>query len=375
MISDELKRDTIEYAKAEQGSLTSDAAASENRLKESFELRATKAAYKGIITRQKNIIKRTPHTRKNQKAIESRQADIARYNRIVDNLGVISVLPQIYLGNMGNVMDDLQTIYDYDVQLRGKRDVGAQPLILATIERLDVVADGLLLLKDILDNVDSDCDRETDFLRAFKVYLRKQGYPTSQAARLIRRWKKECHQKVENVLIWALVYDTLAGFKKGVSERSSYPAGTYALFNTDMDATDPKTLFGLNLNPGREDSKENIFYWFKRRFGYEAGSGRGGIFDVANQHEWQEKKNSLEIYGFGYVDFQQQEKVMKWLKKEGRQVEIAYPARIYDPEEFKRRYLAWKAKWMRKLRLTEEGWQNYIDNLAPDLREFLNEGA
>ena len=373
MISDGLKRDTIDYVRAQQSRLTAESGTTLRELKGSDALKATIAAYRGQITRHSNLIKRTPKSAKNQRALQYRQAEIIRYQRIIDNLNVIYVLS---LGDLNNVLADLQIIYDLDIRMRGERDVGAQPLILATIVRLKGLSDGLKFAKGVLDNVDVECDREIDFLKAFKVYLRKQGeVPTASIAVLIRRWKKECHPKVENVLVWALVYDTLAGFKKGVSERSSYPSGTYVLFNTDMDATDPKTLFGLNLNPGREDSKENIFYWFKRKFGYSAGSGRGGVFDTANQHEWQETKNSLEIYGFGYVDFQQQEKVVKWLKKEGKQVEISYPVRIYDPDEFKRRYLIYKGKWLKKLKLTESGWETYIDSLAPDLRTFLNGGT
>lgn len=349
--------DTIAYADFEQGRFLKYTNERLLILKESQSLKFTILAYKGLIARTKNTITAIKEQNPNvdTKIYNER---ITRYEKILVNFQVITTLPNITdTDTFQDTLSDLRSILRIDIAIRGVRDTSLQVILSDTVNDLGFWATGIGLTSAIKQERNlSDSEAEVKLLQNLRVFLLKIGYNVSDVDDLIERWKQPPINL--KTVVWALYYDTTSGYKKGLHQEG-LPAGTYVLFNVVLSTTTPEMLFGTMLNQDKEDSKDNIYYWFKRKF------------PPVSEKEWGEKKKFLVLDGWGYIsETETEEKIKTRYNTETQQYEqkkYTYPIRIPDKIEFQKQYTAWKELWKRRLNLTEAGWQDYVHRLNPYL--------
>ncbi|MEM3908165.1 MAG: hypothetical protein QXZ17_15110, partial [Nitrososphaerota archaeon] len=285
MVTERTRERTRNYALSEQRAYLERAQQILDNLKNSETLMRTISAYKGLITRQHNIIKTLSPKKINE--IHAAEGRIARYERISANLELISRLPKITdYPSLEKTINDLSDIAKTDVSFRGARKIS--DVINGAILNLEHLAEGVEITNSILDNIEADSDVMIPILIRFRNYLKAAKSPTKTITLLIRAWRRVSIRF--QTLVWQLTLNTETGKKHGKPNTSESPGGTYVLFNIDMNSTNPKKLFGTMINPDKANEKENIYYWFRRKFASNW-----------SDREWAEAEKSLEIGGFGYV--------------------------------------------------------------------------
>ena len=350
MVSESTIERTRDYASIKQKDYIDNSENILNSIKTDEKLKRTISAYNGLISHQQAILDRTPID--NLEKIHSIEQKIARYEAIVSNLEVIGRIPAINdYSSADKTIQDLNSILNTDISLRGIRKDSIQEPLQESINNLNTQFEGIQITDSVLQNLESDKSVMLPILTRFKQYLKKSGSQLIIINSLINAWKK-VERVTFGTLVWELKLNTETGTKHGKPNTDESPGGTYILFNVDMDKTDPKTLFGTILNLDKSNEKENIYHWFRRKFASQW-----------SDREWAEKEKSLEISGFGYVDYKQQEKSVKWNRAQQKYIEINYPKRIYDRQIFMDRYIGWKRLWMKKIHLTDAGWSVYVRSL------------
>ncbi len=348
MVDPEVVNETEDYARSERNNFLSYSQDDLNAIKSNDSIPRTINAYKGLITRADKELSST--TDKNRQAELSNR--ISKYQNIIENLEVISKIQDITDENtLSNAISDLQEIAKKDISLRGQREI--DNYINQYIKELEKWQEGVQITNEILNNINSDPATMVPILKKFRTYLRKIKIKLNLINSIIKEWRRKEKQRFKT-LVWMLKLDTETGEKHGKPNTTESPGGTYILFNIDMNKTTPKELFGKMLNPENIGSKEDIYHWFKRKY-------TGGW----TEHEWAEHERNLVVMGFGYVDYNRIDKQPKWNRELGKYVEVDYPMRVYDESAFMEEYLKWKTHWMKRLRLTEAGWQEYISKLNP----------
>ena len=225
-------------------------------------------------------------------------------------------------------------IEGYDLSHRGRTPLS---------QILDNISKAASSESDLIDkaakveeNTEWDKEKVVPMLSALRKEMANKGMDISEITRIISEWKKE---QPLMTLVFMLILNTKTG-------------GNYVLFNVDMNKVSPSILFGKMLNRNHQNEKENIYNAFKRKFTKNW-----------SDQEWEEKSKSLEIKGYGYVDFAKKEVKVKYLPREQRYIEVEHPARIYDLNTFETQYTLWKDMWKKKKKMTEKQWQKYVRGL------------
>ena len=318
-----------------------------DKLKTNSTLRHTIAAYKGLISHQEAIIKRTPKTKYTAAIIQEREKRIERYNDILANLSLINNLKAVDSQSTFNkYLTDLKLIEGYDLSHRGRTPLSQ--ILDNTIKAASSESDLIDKAAKVEENTEWDKEKVVPMLNALRKEMAKKEMDINEITRIINEWKKE---QPLMTLVFMLVLNTETGRKHGTRQQG-VPQGTYVLFNIDMGKASPSILFGKMLNRNHQNEKENIYNAFKKKFARNW-----------SDQEWEEKSKSLEIKGYGYVDFAKKEVKVKYLQREQRYVEIEHPARIYDLNTFETQYTLWKETWKKKKKMTEEQWQRYVRDL------------
>ena len=346
-MSDDLRADTSLYVKRELTEFVSVASQRFDFLKKGDSLKFTILAYKGLITRATNAIEAVRTVDKNADVNVYRER-INRYGKILENLRVVAALPFISdPTTLENDLLDLRMALKVDTVLRGEREQGVQPIIKGTIAELRSWTEGVNECKDVAEAVEEDdADKVLSDLKALRGFLLQHGLDTKEIDDLIRRWTTNPPERLKEV-VYLLFYGIQPDFKEGQEIRQdNKPAGAYVLFNVDFKVTTPEKFFGTMIHRDKDTTKDNIYYWFKRKFQ-----------DNVASREWEEKKSQLDLEALGYVSNRLTEIVVKYGKG------YTYPLRIVDTKEAARQYLIWKEAWKRRLGLTETGWQGYVNKL------------
>lgn len=346
-MSSDLRADTQLYVKRELTEFVDAAGQRFVLLKEGDSLRFTILAYRGLIARTTNTIEAVQTADENADVNVYRER-ISRYERILENLRIVAALPFISdQTTLENDLSDLRIALRTDTVLRGEREQGVQPIIKETIAGLRSWDEGVNECNDVADAVEEDdAGRVLSDLKALRDLLFGHGLSTKEIDDLISRWTENPPERLKEV-VYLLFYGIQPDFKEGQEIRQdNKPSGAYVLFNVDFKVTTPEKFFGTMIHRDKDMTKDNIYYWFKRKFE-----------DNVASREWEEKKSQLELEAIGYVSDKLTEIVVKYGK------EYTYPLRIVDTKEAARQYLAWKETWKRRLGLTEAGWQGYVNKL------------
>ena len=360
MVTEETIKRTREFAELSQQTSIDRSSDLLDDLKNSIENGNDKfsiLAFKSVVARENNIILRRKQVNPNVDVLRQ-QATIKKYTEVISNLNKIKGLQITDGPSLEKASRSLQSILQKDITLRGVREKSVQADLRDAMTNVKDYAITYSILDRVIENDDSSKRAvELNLLKRLRPLFKKYDLDSKELETLILLWQQPEFQTI----IWMLKYGNVSHPSKNnesnyARKDPNFPPGTYVLLSTDLSNTSPEKLYTTNLNPDyAENNKENIYYWFRRKYPDMLNTKiKNGI---PESKAWEEVRGLLELSGFGYIS-----KTEKIKTRQGEE-----PKYVYDEDAFWGYYNEWKEKWKKKLHMNEVQWVAYILKLDPYL--------